>query len=33
MLFASKVAARSMRHLEGLTSRLAGLGGLTTSIV
>lgn len=31
--FVLKVAARSMRHLEELTGRLATLGGITTSVV
>ena len=31
--FVLKVAARSMRHLEELTGRLATLGGVTTSVV
>ncbi|MFD6621269.1 HTH-type transcriptional regulator LrpC [Streptomyces sp. ADI98-12] len=31
--FLLKVAARSMRHLEEVTGRIAGLGAVTTSIV
>ncbi len=31
--FLLKVAARSMRHLEEVTGRIAGLGSVTTSIV
>ncbi|MFJ3927583.1 Lrp/AsnC family transcriptional regulator [Streptomyces sp. NPDC090022] len=31
--FVLKVAARSMRHLEEITGRIAGLGAVTTSIV
>ncbi|MEV7515593.1 Lrp/AsnC family transcriptional regulator [Streptomyces diastaticus] len=31
--FLIKVAARSMRHLEEVTGRIAGLGAVTTSIV
>jgi Lrp/AsnC family leucine-responsive transcriptional regulator len=31
--FVLKVAARSMRHLEEVTGRLAGLGPVTTSVV
>jgi Lrp/AsnC family transcriptional regulator, leucine-responsive regulatory protein len=31
--FVLKVAARSMRHLEEVTGRIAGLGAVTTSVV
>ncbi|SEO28466.1 Lrp/AsnC family transcriptional regulator [Actinacidiphila rubida] len=31
--FVLKVAARSMRHLEEVTGRIAGLGSVTTSVV
>ncbi|MFJ6655598.1 Lrp/AsnC family transcriptional regulator [Streptomyces sp. NPDC091377] len=31
--FVVKVAARSMRHLEEVTGRIAGLGSVTTSVV
>jgi Lrp/AsnC family transcriptional regulator, leucine-responsive regulatory protein len=31
--FVLKVVARSMRHLEEVTGRISGLGGVTTSIV
>ncbi|MEU9336353.1 Lrp/AsnC family transcriptional regulator [Streptomyces sp. NPDC048290] len=31
--FVIKVAARSMRHLEEVTGRIAGLGAVTTSVV
>ena len=31
--FVLKVAARSMRHLEEVTGRIAGLGGVTTTVV
>jgi Lrp/AsnC family transcriptional regulator, leucine-responsive regulatory protein len=31
--FVMKVAARSMRHLEEITGRIAGLGTVTTSVV
>ncbi|MDT0267219.1 Lrp/AsnC family transcriptional regulator [Streptomyces sp. DSM 44915] len=31
--FVLKVLARSMRHLEGVTGRIAGLGSVTTSVV
>ncbi|MFF4775918.1 Lrp/AsnC ligand binding domain-containing protein [Microtetraspora fusca] len=31
--FALKVVARSMRHLELTTGRIAGLGSVTTSVV
>ncbi|MET8829375.1 Lrp/AsnC family transcriptional regulator [Streptomyces sp. NPDC004610] len=31
--FIIKVAARSMRHLEEVTGRIAGLGSVTTSVV
>jgi Lrp/AsnC family leucine-responsive transcriptional regulator len=31
--FVMKVAARSMRHLEEITGRIAGLGAVTTSVV
>ncbi|WP_436735894.1 Lrp/AsnC family transcriptional regulator [Streptomyces sp. BBFR102] len=31
--FMIKVAARSMRHLEEVTGRIAGLGSVTTSVV
>jgi Lrp/AsnC family leucine-responsive transcriptional regulator len=31
--FVLKVAARSMRHLEEITGRIAGLGAITTSVV
>ncbi|MEV7229484.1 Lrp/AsnC family transcriptional regulator [Polymorphospora sp. NPDC051019] len=31
--FVLKVVARSMRHLESVTGRISGLGGVTTSVV
>jgi Lrp/AsnC family transcriptional regulator, leucine-responsive regulatory protein len=31
--FVLKVVARSMRHLESVTGRIAGLGAVTTSVV
>ncbi|WP_309050981.1 Lrp/AsnC family transcriptional regulator [Streptomyces sp.] len=31
--FVLKVAARSMRHLEAITGKIAGLGSVTTSVV
>src|SRR5262245_52938397 len=31
--FVLKVAARSMRHLESISGRLAGIGSVTTSVV
>ena len=31
--FVLKVVARSMRHLEEVTGRIAGLGSVTTSVV
>jgi Lrp/AsnC family leucine-responsive transcriptional regulator len=31
--FVLSVRARSMRHLEGVTGRIAGLGSVTTSVV